>query len=164
MRGDLGRRLGYWGMILVLLFFTVNGYIQSSNNNSLLHRAAKDRSTLVQNVGVLLQKNTAQTITIRNLRNALIQQNKILRKAGLKTTNIPKVFSTTTINKSQTSVSPSPEPTVTVTTKPTHKPTSKPTHKPKPKKTPNPLKSVSQDICTLTGVCITKGLPLSRIF
>lgn len=170
MNQSLGRRLATYVVSLLVLFFAVGGYIQSSRNGDQLDRAAKDRTTLINNSNLLLEKNTSQTNTIKNLRNALIQTNKELARLGLKTVDISKIFSESQ-HQAQSSPGPTsiivptkPIPTHKPTVKPTHKPTTTPTHKPTTspthKASPGPipptsiLKQTQTTLCKTLGICI----------
>lgn len=165
MKHTIGRRFASWVMGLIILFFAINGYIQSSSNNSLLHTAARDRSHLVQTVSDLTEANKRQSNVVKGLKTAIINQNKILRKAGLKTTNISNVFSNAnptqpTPTPIQSSTSPKPTPVVTHTSKPKPQPSHTPTHKPSTKPSPSPktpVKKITKTVCQLLGVCILKG-------
>lgn len=102
-RSKLGRRLGIFALALLLLFFAISGYIQSSQNGRLLERAARDRSHLVDSVAALSEgarnqtalikkfqaANNEQTLLILELEALLRKQNRILKRAGLEQVDIP---------------------------------------------------------------------------
>lgn len=148
-RNTLGKRLGYFAVALLLLFFSIGGYIQSAKNGAQLNRAAKDRSALIQS-------NLAQNKLISKLQGALRDQNKILRKAGFKTVKVPGRDHTTDSNPvaPRPSKSPQPRPTDThKTSNPSPKPSNSPT--PKPTHSPEGLVDQAEDrVCSLTGICM----------
>lgn len=159
-RQNLGKRLGIFASVLLLLFFVINGYIQSSQNGRLLKRAAEDRSDLVNSIAKLSRSNDAQRQEIKQLQEAIRIQNQELHEAGFKTVKIPGIDSNSDPeseqsqqpqSSSQTSPSshrPSPKPT----SRPPPSPTPKPT--PKPTKTPKPIDKVTDTVCSLTGICL----------
>lgn len=149
-RNTLGRQLGIFGLVLIVLFFIINGYIQSSKNGRALRHAATDRSNLITTID-------SQTKLIKKLQEAIRAQNKVLRKAGFKTVQIPGRDHTTTANPVAPRPSESPQSTPThahnshkPTPKPSNSPTSKPTHPPPP----GPVDEARDKVCSLTGICV----------
>lgn len=142
-RDTLGRRLGFLSFAILILFFAMNGYIQSAKNGHDLKDAKHDRSTLIQAVN-------AQTTYITQLQDALREQNKILKAAGYKTVQVPVYKGPKFIIRNSPQPSPQPESSPSPTSKPSHKPSSKPS----PKPSPSPTDDVKSRVCQLTGICL----------
>jgi len=155
-RNTLGKRLGAFAIIILLLFFAIGGYISSAQNNSLLHRAAKDRTALidgehklVKSNQRLVKSNKAQSDLIRKLQQAIREQNKILREAGLETVPVPSKSPSTSSSGPSSNPSHNPQPKP----KPSHSPHPHPhpTHSPPP---PDAIQKVRDRVCNLTGICV----------
>lgn len=145
------RRSSALAVVLLLLFFAINGYIQSSKNGRALKRADQDRSNLISSLSF-------QTKELNKLQTLITKQNHKLVKAGFKVVHIPGE-NTTTFLPPTSNPSPQPEPSKSHHPKPRHKPTPKPTPsprprpKPSPSPTPGPVPGIKDTICKLTGIC-----------
>lgn len=141
---SLLKRISQLTLVLLLLFFSVNGYIQSYRNGSDLDTAKKDRSNLTQTLN-------DQSTLIKQLRVAIQQQNKILEKNGLQPIPIPA--ETTIIIEptpgSSSSGRPTPQPSSSMRPSPSHKPTPRPSSTP----SPDPTQTIKKTVCDLTGIC-----------
>lgn len=165
-RPQLGKRLGTFAIALLVLFFGINGYISSARNNDLLHRAAEDRTQLVKSNKNLVEDNhklvksqqhilylnERQTVLIRDLRHALRNQNKILRRNGFETVVIPGSSESNGSSESPTSNQKDPN-------KDKKEPKKKHHHKPNnnpPPNNPDPTDPVTKPVCNLTGICLQR--------
>lgn len=154
-RRNFGKRLGLMAIALLLLFFTISSYIQSSQNGRLLHRAAVDRSRLILTIHHLARSNVTQTHEIGQLQKAIRAQNRELREAGFKVVHIPVDHSSSSPSEPPSSSSkPTPQPTSAPSPTPRPKPSPKPTPKPSPSHTPGPVQDLRDRICSLTGICL----------
>lgn len=159
-RDTLGKRLGTLAIVLLVLFFSIGGYVRSAQNGRQLTRAAQDRSELIQSVKDLTRSNRAQTAYILLLRKALKEQNEILREAGFKTVRVPPpgpgVFQPGDPNNPN-NPNPQPSPGTSPSSHPTNKPSPKPSRTPTPSPSPtDPVNRVTGTVCELTGVCLFK--------
>lgn len=154
-RRQLGKRLGMFALALLLLFFSINGYIQSAKNGRKLSQAEKERTELVESIKNISETTSAQTRLIKNLQRAIHTQNILLVEAGLEPVVIPtgdepndepSKQSRDTTPKSEVKPRPEPEP------KPRPGPSPKPPDDPSP--TPGPIDEVQSRICELTGICL----------
>lgn len=143
-RDTLGKRLGLLGLIILLMFFAIGSYIQSSKNGAQLSRAAKDRSGLIHTLN-------AQTDLIQQLQDAIAKQNQELKAAGLAVVVIPSSRTSTRYLPTPTP-EPQPKPNSSSSTaKPKPRPRPSPSHSPSP--TPDPIQSAKDLICAKTGIC-----------
>lgn len=142
-RDTLGKRLGFLAFAILILFFAMNGYIQSAKNGHDLKDAKKDRSTLIQAVN-------AQTTYITQLQDALREQNQILKAAGYKTVRVPVYKGPKLIIRGSPVPSPRPQSSPSSTSNPSQKPSSKPSSRP----SPSPTDDVKSRVCQLTGICL----------
>lgn len=85
----LGKRLAQLAFGLLLLFFTVNGYIQGAQNGRQLDQADKDRAQLVSSLERATTTLEQQSKLILQLQAAVRAQNQTLRDAGLTTLAVP---------------------------------------------------------------------------
>lgn len=154
-RNLLGRRLSILAVALLLLFFSISGYIQSANNGNLLHRAAVDRSLLISIIH-------AQSGDIQRLQKAFSKQNKELKKAGFKVVVLPPVSQTEQPTPApETTTNPKSSRTPTPHSSPTAHP--HPSHSPRPPPSQTPLSKAEQRVCNLTGICLL-AVPMFYIF
>lgn len=162
----LGKRLAMLAFAVLLLFFSINGYIQSAKNGKSLKAtegrlsaAEKNQTELIKSLGQVTATLETQTSIVRQLRIVVQEQNNILRAAGLTPVDVPAD------EKSMPQVKPSPNPTSTprvrITNepdaKPRPKPSPKPSSKPKPpppEPTPTPLVPVGKILCDTIGICL----------
>lgn len=136
------RRLAWLGLAvlaIVLLGWVLNDIHDAKHD---LHQAKIDRSVLIHDVTALARVMERQGIDLTNLRVAIIQQNKILRKAGYKPIPVPTLtnegggahpgggHSSTPRSQSPSSAPPS--------SRPTHSPPP-PSHSPRPRPSPRPI-------------------------
>lgn len=147
----LGKRLGTFALAILLLFFAVMGFVQSSRNGELLKRAAQDRS-------LLIQSNNKQVTYIQQLQQAIREQNALLKKAGFKVVQVPDaptgLFVPNPNSPPPRTDTPSTQP------KPTPAPAPSPTTKPKPGPSPtpqSPIDKTTSTVCSLTGICVSFG-------
>jgi outer membrane biosynthesis protein TonB len=135
-RDTFWKRLSMVGLVLVLVFFSANGYIQSARNAHLARDAAKEAGATHDDFKAY--RHTQKDYN-RRLLEALREQNDKLRKAGLPTQPIPEQ-QPKTASSSQGQAHPSPRPQTSPA--PTHRPKPRPSHSPSPKPThtqkPNP--------------------------
>lgn len=137
-RKQFGRRLGALALMLLLMFFAIAGYIQSSRNGEALNQASRDRSALIKTVN-------SQSELIKQLQDAIRLQNDKLRDAGIAIVAVPGSDRSTTTYLP----SPEPEPEPSSSAHPQPRPSPKPSHKP----SPSPTDTVKETICQLTGIC-----------
>jgi hypothetical protein len=147
-RDTLPKRLAKLGLailVCVLLGWVINGQIDTHRQ---LHRAERDRSALIEDVTHLARIMGKQGFDLRALRQAIIEQNKILRANGLETIPVPPLTS-----EPNGGGSSSPHPSQR-SLPPSHQPSSPPSQKPTPK--PSPSHPVI--ICLPVVHCVTPGL------
>lgn len=159
-RKKMGRRLGIFGMAILLLFFAISAYIQSAQNGRLLRRAAEDRSSLVQSVTSLSSTVDTQTRLIKRLQNAIREQNELLEEAGIPTVRIPMWYELEQ-NPQRPNEEFRPAPSQNQAEGPGKNSNNEPEPSPKkpdpPKEEPTPDQlpggDVRKRVCELTGIC-----------
>jgi hypothetical protein len=104
-RDTLGKRLAFVGLGLLVLFFLISSYIQSSQNGKQLDQAQKSNQKLTTSLSQISDTLDAQTALNKQLQTALKAQNKALREAGLPTVKVPTVPGSTGQNGSDPSTS-----------------------------------------------------------
>lgn len=158
-RSTLGKRLGYFALALLVLFFTINGYIQAAKSNHKATNADHERARLIHSVHHISNTLNTQTKLIKDFRKALRAQNKELRDAGFQTVQIPGPPPTSNPSSGPSS-NPRPGPTSSPNPHPGQspkpKPHPKPTHNPHPK--PGPVQQTKDRVCSLTGICLLSDL------
>lgn len=159
-RNTLGRRLGAFALVLLVLFFTINGYIQSAKNGDKATKANHKIDKLIDINHNLSKTVAGQTELIKELQDSQRKQNHILAKHGLRTTPVP-------------GESPSESPSGPANNSANHpqshpNPSHSPHPKPHPSKTPKPPPStvdkVKDRVCSITGICIIEFSKLLDIF
>lgn len=133
---------------LVLLSFLVVGVVMIGWGLNQLLSAQHDRTNLVKGVRQLVVIIKDQNHDLRDLRQVVIQQNKILRRHGLPTIDVPLPTSegggargggsSPSPRSHPSSAPPSSRPSQHPTPRPSHRPTPRPTPTPTPTKPPPP--------------------------
>lgn len=148
-RSSFGRRLGLFALALLVLFFTINGYIQSAKNGEKATRANHKIDKLIDIDHNLSKTIADQTDLIRALQASQRKQNHILANHGLKTVIIPGDSSSSDGGQTSNNHPNGNKP-------PSHdKPKPKPGHSPNPSPSPTPSHHTVKDtVCNLTGICL----------
>lgn len=165
-RPTFGKRLGIFALILLVLFFAINGYIQSAKNGRELKKAQKAQEDLIEDVhdlsevGVSLVRNNVQ------LQEALRKQNQILKDAGFATVIIPRgempPSESERFNQQDRSNQPNEQNKSNRPNRPNKPnrpdPPNEPPDQPGPPEEPDPpgdiLDDVQEQACELTGICL----------
>jgi hypothetical protein len=132
------KRVPIIALILILMYFTIGGQVQSAQNGSDLTRSLNAQSQLLKTV----QRDESYVILasqyIQALRHAHKIQNRRLRKHGLQPVPLPKPPKPPPVSKQAQRIaegrSPSPQPSPS-RTRHSH-PSPKPTHSPSPSPSP----------------------------
>jgi hypothetical protein len=148
-----GKRLAMLGVGLLILFFTISGYVQSAKNGDQLNKSDNDRRKLIASNERITTTLERQSQLIVQLQAAIKAQNDALHRAGINAVPIPGV-----VEPPERSTSRSPSPGVKTTPSPSPQPTSKPTPTSKPSPTPSPTPTdtpptINEIICALLGIC-----------
>lgn len=150
-RDTLPRRLTKLALIvavIVLLGYVINGQIDTHRQ---LKSARHDRDVLIDDVTRLARIMGRQGFDLRALRQAIIDQNKILRRAGLPTIPVPPLTSEGGgAHDGGQSSTPRSHPSESAS------PSSHPSHHP-PSNQPGPSPSHPVVICLPVVHCITPG-------
>lgn len=147
-RDTLGKRLGLAALAILILFFAINGYIQSAKNGRLLRTANQDRHALVKSVSKLTASNKRQSDLVKQLQDAVRAQNKLLRQVGSDTVLVPgetNIFVQEGDNSRET-----PRSRKTPKNDPPNKRNPNSPDNPDP---PPPPGGPLDTICELTGIC-----------
>lgn len=175
-REKLGKRLGIAAICLLVLFFTISSYVQSSANGRELERSSQQRGKLVDATNRVASTIEGQTILIVQLQKTIAKQNEALAKAGLPVEPVPTIEDiineymspapspSAVPNESRRGDTSSPRdnppannPSPASKPKPTPKPnpSPKPPHpSPPPNDPPGPADPITDIICNSTGICI----------
>lgn len=133
--------------IIILLGWIINGQIDTHRQ---LHQAERDRSALIDDVTHLARIMGKQGFDLRALRQAIIEQNKILRANGLETIPVPPITS----EQGRGGNHPQSHGDGSNSSQP---PSSPPSSKP-PSQSPSPTSSPPVIICLPVVHCVTPGL------
>jgi hypothetical protein len=145
-------KLAFIVAAIVLLGFIANGII---NTEQRLHRAEHERSVLIQDITRLVHAVQRQDVDLRALRQAIIRQNKILRRAGLPTVPVPTLTSEGGGAPRGGGQSSTPRSQPPSSAPPSSRPTSHPSsHSPSPH--PSPSSSPVARVCLPVVGCIPR--------
>lgn len=163
-RRTLGKRLGVFALALLLLFFAVNGYIQSSKNGNKLRQAEKAREQLEEDVHDLSDTGVALIKLNKQLQDAIRRQNKLLKEAGFEPIFVPTGEGffregTTADQPSFNNDEPNRPNRPNRPNKPNKPNRPNEPNDPKPPDDPDPpdggpVGEVQEEVCELTGICL----------
>lgn len=174
-RDKLGKRLGTFALAILILMFTINGYIQSSQNGEELDQARKDRAALTEAVRRTIEQQKEDRDIILTFGAIIREQNRRLIEAGLdpvetdplrplpeQTENAPSVSSNEANPSSSlpgapegspTRSSPRSAPSSEPQSQPEPEPEPEPEPQPEPEPEPSPLDPIEEAVCRLVGIC-----------
>lgn len=156
----LGKRLAQLAFGLLILFFAINGYIQSAQNEKKLDDAETNTSQLVESLDRVTKTLDQQSKLILELQDAVRAQNQTLRDAGLKTLPVPGEMTLPSASSDPVE-QPSPNPTPRDDPEPNDPEPNDPEPndpdpndpEPEPEPEPSPVVPVDELLCMLTGIC-----------